>query len=77
MGLYYTLNNGETIEIAIESETELNDPTILIKLFGGTTVFYHDYYEKNDLNKIIADIEKDYDRLKREDKDFEIRCYTD
>ena len=77
MGLYYTLKNGEQIEINIEVD-EYYDKIIFIKLFGGSMIFEYDYYEKSySLNEIIEEIEKDYNNLLLENADFEYSCYAD
>ena len=41
MGLYYKLNNGEEIEIVMET-TENYERKVFVKLFNGSTVFEYD-----------------------------------
>lgn len=77
MGLYYTLKNGEQIEINIEVDEEYNK-TIYIKLFGGSMVYEYDYYKESyNLNEIIEDIENRYNDLLLENSDFEYKCWAD
>lgn len=77
MGLYYTLKNGEQIEINMEVDDDYNK-TIYVKLFGGSMVFEYDYYKKPyNLNEIIEDIENKYNDLKSENNDFEYSCWAD
>lgn len=77
MGLYYTLSNGEEIEIDIQEDENYNKK-ILIKLFNGSTTIEYDYFKKPySLNEIIAEVEKDYDRLLERDRDFTYRAWCD
>lgn len=79
--LYYTLKNGETIELKITNKTDekFNRTTeIEIKLFGGTTSIIQTFnaFEQIDLNKIFEEIEKDYEELENKDTRFFWDCYT-
>jgi len=76
MGLYYKLSNGEEIEIVIE-ETEDYINKLKIKLFGGSTILEYELNKIIILNDIIAEVEKDYNKLLQEDLDFEYRCWCD
>lgn len=67
--MYYTLKNGEVVEIDMY-EDENFEKYIAVKLFGGSTVVEHNCKEKNKLNEIIAEIEEDYERLEEEDYAF-------
>ena len=67
MGLYYTLTNGEDIEI------RMDDGEITIVLFNGsTTLSYTDNIIS--LNDIITEVERDYNKYKVEDQSFFYQC---
>ena len=74
--MFYTLNNGETIEIDI-FEDENYEKYISFKLFGGSTVINYRCKERNNLNEILSEIEADYEQLKEEDYEFTYRAYCD
>lgn len=74
--MFYTLNNGETIEIDI-FEDENYEKHISFKLFGGSTVIDYRCKERNNLNEILSEIETDYEQLKEEDYEFTYRAYCD
>ena len=79
--ILYKLNNNETIELKFYKETDEDFNTIIIIqaiLFnGGITIEYtFNSIEDIDLNQIFADIEKDYKRLRVEDTQHYIDCYT-
>ena len=74
--MFYTLNNGEIIDIDI-FEYENFEQYISFKLFGGSTVIDYRCKERNNLNEILSEIEADYVQLKEEDYNFGYRCYCD
>ena len=74
--MFYTLNNGETIEIDI-FEDENYEKHISFKLFGGSMVIDYRCKERNNLNEILSEIETDYEQLKEEDYEFTYRAYCD
>lgn len=77
MGLYYKLANGEDIEIRITENDEDFTKTVDVLLFGGSTVLSYPLQGVVSLNNIISSVEKDYEKLLREDMDFGYRCYAD
>lgn len=79
--LFYTLKNGETIELKITNKTDekFNIITeIEIILFNGTTSITQTFnaFEQVNLNKIFEEIEKDYEELKTKDEQHFWNCYT-
>ena len=79
--LFYTLKNGETIELKITNKTDekFNAITeIEIILFGGTTTITQTFndFEQINLNKIFEEIERDYEELKTKDEQHFWNCYT-
>lgn len=79
--LFYTLKNGETIELKITNKTneKFNTKTeIEIKLFGGTTTITQTFndFEQVNLNKIFEEIEKNYEELETKDEQHFWDCYT-
>lgn len=79
--LFYTLKNGETIELKITNKTDekFNAITeIEIILFNGTTSITQTFnaFEQVNLNKIFEEIEKDYEELKTKDEQHFWNCYT-
>ena len=79
--LFYTLKNGETIELKITNKTDekFNTTTeIEIKLFGGSTTITQTFndFEQVDLNKIFEEIERDYEELGTKDEQHFWNCYT-
>ena len=66
--LYYKLSNGELIEIRKSDEFK---NTVDIVLFNGSMTLT---YNNNNilLNDIINEVEKDYDKLKIEDRCFQM-----
>lgn len=79
--LYYTLKNGETIELKITNKTDekFNSITeIEIKLFNGTTSVIQTFndFEQIDLNKIFEEIERDYEELEKKDTQHFWDCFT-
>lgn len=79
--IFYTLKNGETIELKITNKTDekFNTTTeIEIKLFGGSTSIIQTFndFEQIDLNKIFEEIEKDYEELETKDTQHFWDCYT-
>ena len=79
--LFYTLKNGETIELKITNKTDekFNSITeIEIKLFGGSTTITQTFndFEQVNLNKIFEEIERDYEELKTKDEQHFWDCYT-
>ncbi len=77
MALYYTLKNGEDIEIDVQEDEIMLRKKITIKLFGGSTTLTYDWHHTHNLNEIIAEIEKEYDTLKQKDYEFEYKCWCD
>ena len=73
--MFYTLNNGETIEIDI-FEDENYEKYISFKLFGGSTVINYRCKERNNLNEILSEIEADYEQLKEEDRKRRKRAWN-
>ena len=73
MGLYYTLSNGEEIEIKIEESEDYNKELKILLFYGSTTITYP---MNNDLslNEIITNIEKQYDTLKEDDIKHFYKC---
>lgn len=76
MGLYYTLSNGEEIEIRI-NETESYTKELQILLFNGSTILTYKLDTIITLNDIIKEVEKQYNDLLIEDKNFEYSCWCD
>lgn len=76
MGLYYTLSNGEEIEIRI-NETESYTKELQILLFNGSTILTYKLDTIITLNDIIKEVEKQYNNLFIEDKNFEYSCWCD
>ena len=76
MGLYYKLSNGEEIEIRI-NETEDYTKELQILLFNGSTILTYKLDTIITLNDIIKEIEKQYNNLFIEDKNFEYSCWCD
>lgn len=76
MGLYYTLSNGEEIEIRI-NETESYTKELQILLFNGSTILTYKLDTIITLNDIIKEIEEQYNNLLIEDKNFEYSCWCD
>lgn len=74
MGLYYTLSNGEEIEIRI-NETESYTKELQILLFNGSTILTYKLDTIITLNDVIKEIEKQYINLLFEDKNFEYSCW--
>ena len=79
--LFYTLKNGETIELKITNKTDekFNIITeIEIILFGGSTTITQTFndFEQINLNKIFEEIERDYEELKTKDEQHFWNCYT-
>lgn len=75
MGLYYTLSNGEEVEIRIETEGCTKELQIL--LFNGSTILTYKLDTIITLNDIIKEIEEQYNNLLIEDKNFEYSCWCD
>ena len=75
MGLYYTLSNGEKVEIRIETEDCKKELQIL--LFNGSTILIYKLDTIITLNDIIKEIEEQYNNLLIEDKNFEYSCWCD
>lgn len=75
MGLYYTLSNGEKVEIRIETEDCTKELQIL--LFNGSTILTYKLDTIITLNDIIKEIEEQYNNLLIEDKNFEYSCWCD
>ena len=76
MGLYYTLSNGEEIEIRI-NETESCTKELQILLFNGSTILTYKLDTIITLNDIIKEVEKQYNNLLIEDKNFKYSCWCD
>ena len=76
MGLYYKLSNGEEIEIRI-NETEDYTKELQILLFNGSTILTYKLNTIITLNDIIKEVEKQYNNLLIEDKNFEYSCWCD
>ena len=76
MGLYYTLSNGEEIEIRI-NEMEDYTKELQILLFNGSTILTYKLNTIITLNDIIKEVEKQYNNLLIEDKNFEYSCWCD
>ena len=76
MGLYYTLSNGEQVEIRI-NETENYTEELEVLLFNGSTSLIYKLDTTITLNDIIEEVEKNYNDLLLEDKDFEYSCWCD
>lgn len=76
MGLYYKLSNGEEIEIRI-NETENYTKELQILLFNGSTILTYKLDTIITLNDIIKEVEKQYNNLFIEDKNFEYSCWCD
>ena len=76
MGLYYTLSNGEEIEIRI-NETESYTKELQILLFNGSTILTYKLDTIITLNDIIKEVEEQYNNLLIEDKNFEYSCWCD
>ena len=76
MGLYYTLSNGEEIEIRI-NEMEDYTKELQILLFNGSTILTYKLDTIITLNDIIKEIEEQYNNLLIEDKNFEYSCWCD
>lgn len=76
MGLYYTLSNGEEVEIRI-SETEGYTKELQILLFNGSTTLIYELDTIITLNDVIREVEKQYDNLLIEYKNFEYSCWCD
>lgn len=76
MGLYYTLSNGEEIEIRI-NETECYTKELQVLLFNGSTILTYELNTTIILNDIIEEVEKQYNNLLIEDKNFEYSCWCD
>lgn len=73
MGLYYTLSNGEDIEIRIQ-ESEEYEQEVTILLFNGGTSLTYPLTKPLILNDIITDIEQRYEDLKNADMLFFYKC---
>lgn len=76
MGLYYTLSNGEEVEIRI-NETEDFTKELQILLFSGSTILTYKLDTIVSLNDIIKELEKQYNNLLIEDRDFKYSCWCD
>lgn len=68
MGIYYTLGNGEKVEISIR-EGENYNTFLAIYLFNGSMTILHEIDKALNLNEILADIEKNYKKYEEEDRD--------
>ena len=75
MGLYYTLSNGEEVEIRIETESCSKELQIL--LFNGSTILTYKLDTIITLNDIVKEVEEQYNNLLIEDKNFEYSCWCD
>ena len=73
MGLYYTLSNGEEIEIRIKENEDYKEE-LEILLFSGSTTLNYPLDIILSLNKIITDIENQYNDLKEADTRFFYKC---
>lgn len=73
MGLYYTLSNGEGIEMRIRENEEYKEE-LEILLFSGSTTLNYPLDKILSLNEIITDIEKQYSDLKEADTRFFYKC---
>ena len=80
--IYYTLKNGESIELKIENKEDKNFNRITIiqvLLFNRTLTIEYKFYDFEifDLNKIFEEIEQQYDDLETKSINFEYSCYAD
>ena len=80
--IYYKLKNGESIELKIENkEGEYFNRTTIIQvlLFNGSLTIEYKFnnFENIDLNKILEEIEQQYDDLETKSINFEYSCYAD
>lgn len=73
MGLYYTLSNGEEVEIRIRENEEYREE-LEILLFSGSTTLSYPLDKILSLNEVIADIENQYNDLKEADIRFFYKC---
>ena len=69
MGIYYTLKNGEQVEITVKRDEENYKEYLVIILFNGSMSFEYEINKALDLNKILEEIERDYQKIQQEDQE--------
>lgn len=74
MGLYYTLSNGEEIEIDIQEDGNYSR-NLLVKLFNGGTTLEYNLQGNVTLNNVILYVEENYNELLEESQAFERTCW--